>query len=149
MNPTRSFFDKALPLALLLALSPLAASAQDKEKDTPLATEMKGMSKDFKQLKKQIADPTQKASSLDLLADIEKHVKAARELTPKNIDKVPEADRAAWMTDFKKQIDGLLAAYDKVQAAVSGDQFDQAKALLDDVLKLKREGHEKFAKEEK
>jgi len=154
MNPTRSFLKKTIPLALptlvaLVALSPLAAPAQDKEKDTPLAIEMKGMSKDYKQLKKQIADPAQKPSSLDLLADIDKHVKAARDLTPANTVKVPEADRAAWLADYKKQIDGLLAAYDKVQAALTGDQYDQAKSLLDDILKLKREGHEKFAKEEK
>ncbi len=135
-------------LSAAILLCPLAVHAEDKP-DSPLAVEMKGMSKDFKMLKKQVGDPAQKASSLDLIADMEKHAKAARELVPANTSKVPAADRDKWMADYKQQIDGLLAAYEKLQTAVSGDKPDEAKADMDAILGIKRKGHEVFAKEEK
>ena len=136
-----------LALIALAFLFPPAVLAEDK--DTPLAIEMKGMSKDFKQLKKQIADPAQKASSLDLIADMEKHAKAARDLTPANTCKVPPAGRDKWMTEYKQQIDSLIAAYDKLQTAVTGDHLDEARTDMDDILGIKRKGHDEFAKESK
>ncbi len=135
-------------LALLLALAPLASKADDK-KDNPIGKEMKGMNADFKQLKKQIGDPAQKDSSLKLIADMKKHAKTARGLTPDNAAKIPEADRTKWMDAYKKKMDDLLGEYDKLESAVSDGKTDEAKTLLGDVLNVKRQGHEEFNKEEK
>ena len=152
MNPASTL--RPLPLlfscycALFITLN-VSRAEEAKEHETELAHEMKGMSKDFKALKKQIDDPAQKASSLDLIADMEKHAKAARELTPANTAKVPEADKAKWMEDYKKQIDDLLAIYDKLQTAVSADKTADAKDIMTKALAAKRDGHEEFAKEEK
>ncbi len=151
MKPARST-PLCLSIITLLVITPLmsVSRAADTEKpETELAREMKGMSKDFKTLKKQISDPSQKASSLALIADMEKHAKAARELTPANTAKVPEADKAKWMADYKKQIDDLIATYDKLEAAVSADKTADAADIMTKALSQKRDGHEEFAKEEK
>src|SRR5271155_1010263 len=136
-KPARSILAKAfLCTTLITALAGPAGlpgfvtpAAHADEEDTALSREMKGMNKDFKQLKALLADPAKKAESLALVADMKNHAAAARDLDPANAKKIPEADRGKWIADYQKEIDKLTAVYDKLQAAITADKPDEAKAL--------------------
>jgi cytochrome c556 len=133
--------------ALILALSiPAAVHADpggDKPK-TPLDKEMGGIAKDFRALRKQVQDPAQKDSSLQLVKDMEDHAAKAHDLTPSKAKDIPEAQRAQFIADFQKAIDGLSDEFKKLEAQIGSGDTAGAAATLDEIQSTKRDGHKKF-----
>jgi soluble cytochrome b562 len=141
-NPFSRF---AIPAAsaLLLAVA-IPARAQDDEPKTPLAIEMGGISKDFRALRKIVNDPTQKDAALALVKDMEAHATKAKTFQPSKTKEIPPADQAQFVADFKTQIDGLIADFQKLEQAISDGKTADATALLDKLQQDKRTGHKKF-----
>ncbi len=74
-------------LTLLGLLAPICAHAEDDDDDSPVANEMGTINRSFKKLNRQYADPAQKASSLELVAAIQKAVENSKTLTPSRAEK--------------------------------------------------------------
>ena len=90
----------------------MAASHQDDDKKTEL--EMKRMDrvgKAFRKLRKQVADPTQNASSIELASKMSAALKEAEDLTPEKAADIPDDQRPKFVSDFK---DGIKAMEDEV-----------------------------------
>ena len=136
------FFRTASSL-LALALLTLSARADD-DKKTPLGEQMSGIAKDFRTLRKQIKDPAQKDSSLQLAKDMEDHATKAKALDPSKSKDIPEAGRAQFLTDYRKSMDGLIGQFQKLEGQISDGKLDDAAASLDAIQNTKREGHKKF-----
>lgn len=128
---------------IALSLLTLPARAQD-EKKTPLGEQMSGIAKDFRTLRKQIKDPAQKDSSLQLVKDMEDHAAKAKTLDPAKTKDIPEADREKFLADYRKSIDGLSDQFQKLEADIKDGKMDEAAAALDQIQNAKREGHKKF-----
>lgn len=131
--------------ASLLALSLLTLAARaDDEKKTPLAQQMDGIARDFRTLRKQIKDPAQKDSSLQLVKDMEDHAAKAKTFDPSKAKEVPEADREKFLADYRKSMDGLNDQFQKLQAQIKDGKLDEASGALDEIQNTKRDGHKKF-----
>ncbi len=131
--------------ALLLAVitCPLARAEGG---GTPLEKEMKTMNKAFRQLKKQVADASQNASSLELVAQMEKAATASTDLIPEKAADLPEKDRAAFTADYKAKMQDFSAVLAKLEVALkAGDNAGAAK-LLTDLNNLQRANHKEFRK---
>ena len=118
--------------------------APDDQKKTPLAKEMSGMARDFRALRKMVNDPTQKDAALALVKDMEDHATKAETYEPAKTKDIPPADHDQFITDYKKQIDGLIADFQKLDDAISAGNTADAAALLDKINMDKRDGHKKF-----
>jgi hypothetical protein len=140
-----SFSHFAIPAstALLLAVS-IPARAQDDEPKTPLAIEMGGISKDFRALRKIVADPTQKDAALALAKDMEAHATKAKTFQPSKTKQVAPGDQAKFVSDFDTAIDGLIADFQKLEQDITAGNTADASALLDKIQADKRDGHKKF-----
>ena len=114
--------------------------------DTPLEKEMKTMNRAFRQLKKQAADATQNASSLTLVAQMEKAATAAAELTPEKAADLAEKDRAAFEADFKAKMQKFSDALTKLEAAFKAGDNAAAAKLVADLGAQERAGHKEFRK---
>jgi soluble cytochrome b562 len=121
-----------------------AAAAPDTEKKTDLDLRMDKVSKAFRKLRKQVADPTQNASSLALLGTMEDALKEAVDLTPEKADDVPADQRAKFIEDYKSGIQGMLDELAKVGDALTAGKNDDAAKMIADIIALEKKDHTSF-----
>jgi soluble cytochrome b562 len=157
-------------LAASLSLSPLLAVAQDApatstppastampaaapgapeaEKKTDLELRMDKVSKALRKLRKQVADPTQNASSLDLLATMQAAMKEAVDLTPAKADDVPADQRAKFISDYKAGLQGMQDEFTKLGDALTAGKNADAATIVADILALEKKDHKDFRRPE-
>jgi soluble cytochrome b562 len=133
----------SLLITTFLALS-ISARADDDEPKTPLSEQMSGIAKDFRALRKVVADPAQKATALGLVKDMEDRAAKAKGFDPAKAKNVPPAEKDQFIADYKKQMDGLVADFQKLETAVNSGNTADASGLLDKLQTDKRDGHKKF-----
>ena len=126
----------------------LAANAQADPDKTPLAQEMSGISRDFRSLRKVVADPAQKAAALQLVKDMEGHAAKAKDLSPALAQKIDPAKKDQFLADYRKQLDELIADFQKLEADVTAGNSAESTAMLDKLQADKRTGHKKFNAED-
>jgi hypothetical protein len=118
------------------------------EEDTPLSKEMAQMNKSLRLLKRQVADATKKEENLELLAKIRKNTKASHDYEPAKGKGVPAAEKAAYIEKYKKQMMELDKTFEQLEAALKGDNQDEAKKLFEKLTEQKDQGHKDFAPED-
>jgi soluble cytochrome b562 len=135
-------------MTVAIALSSGLALAQDKEKGaSPLEDEMIAANKIMKSLKTQITDSSKNASSLEMIAEMQKHFLAAKGMEPLRAKKVSESERPKFMTEYRKSMVMLMAEMLKMEQAVLDGKNEDAAAILKGLTKIKADGHEKFQEE--
>jgi soluble cytochrome b562 len=143
-------------LALLLVLAPTAqlraespAPATAAPEENAIEDQMETMGSAFKKLRRQVPDPAQNASSLELVAKLRKASVAAQPLTPEKAAKIPEADRARFVAAYAEKMTALIAEIDKLEAALKADKNDEAATALARLGELQKEGHREFRPKKK
>ena len=143
----RKFWLMAFAIVMSFAISaPLVRAADDKTKgDTPLEDEMIAANKALKVLKTQITDASKNQSSLQLIAEMQKHFLAAKGMEPARAKK--ESDKAKFLADYHRAMINLMSEMLKLESAVVDNKNDEAAALLKSLNKIKSDGHDKFQEE--
>jgi len=95
---------------------------------------MEKMGGAFRKLKRQIADPTQNAASLQLVATIRAAAEEASRLTPAKSADVPAADRAKFEADYQAKMKNFTVELGKLEAV----------KLVADLGALQKAGHKEF-----
>ena len=134
-----------LILVALCLLAPALLNAD--ELHTPLSKEMESLSKNLRQLGRQVTDSSKRDSSLQLVLAVEKSAATARTLVPAKAKEVPASDQAKFISDYQKQIDVLIGQLTKLEEATRAGNTDSANQILSSLRGIKREGHEKFSSE--
>ena len=129
--------------------APAVAPAAPEDKDTDLEVQMKRMNKAFKKLKRQVADPTQNAASLDLVATMDDATKIAMDLTPKKADDVAPDQKAKFIEDYKAGMKGMQDELAKLSEALTAGKNDDAVKIVADMFDLEKKDHKDFRKPEK
>jgi len=137
---------RLLLTALLLAsiTCPSVRAAGGHDKDTPLEKEMHAINTAFRQLRKQADDAAQNASSLALVARMEKAAEASAALVPAKAADLPEKDRAAFEADYKAKMKRFGDTLARLEAAFKAGDNAGAVRLLAELNAQKREGHKDF-----
>jgi soluble cytochrome b562 len=152
LSPVFAFADDApatpAPASPAMPAAPTALAAPDTEKKTDLDLRMDKVSKAFRKLRKQVADPTQNASSLDLLATMQAALKEAVDLTPEKADDVPADQRAKFIADYKAGIQGMLDEFSKLGDALTAGKNDDAAKIVADIFALEKKDHTSFRRPE-
>jgi soluble cytochrome b562 len=142
-NITLPFLTASVLVTIFFATA-TPGHAQDDRKKTPLAEQMGGISHDIRTLRKMISDPAQKDAAVALVKDMEARATKAETFEPSKAKDIPPADHDQFIADYKKQMEGLIADFKKLEDAVSAGNAADAGALLDKLNSDKREGHKKF-----
>jgi soluble cytochrome b562 len=132
----------------LLAMVIASFSPAARAVDSALEKEMKNINQNTKALKKSVGEPAKKTEALAEIGRMIKSAEKAKTLTPKKTAEIPEADRVKFLADFQKQIDVLIAQFKQIEADLTADKTQEAKADFAQIGGIKREGHEKFAAKE-
>src|SRR5580700_10401971 len=114
----------AFVVLTLTILLPLRTFAQE-HKESPLHDEMEAMQHALRQISRQYTNLTQKASTLELVDDMEKHATTARGLTPGKVEKLTGDDQAKLLDTFHKDLDGVIQEIGVLKQAIAADKTDE------------------------
>jgi hypothetical protein len=132
------------------APTPTAAPAPaDDEKKTDLEVRMDHMGRAYRKLKKQVADSSQNASSLKLLATMQEAAKEALEFTPAKAADLPADQQAKFEEDFKAGIQGMQDEFTKLSDALTAGKNDDAAKIVAEIDALEKKDHKEFRKPKK
>jgi soluble cytochrome b562 len=126
-------------LALLLCAAPLLFA--DDEQPTLVALQMDQIADGFKSLKKQASDAAQKDSSLALVSSMKQAVSTARTGIPEPAEKLTGAPEEEYMATFRKGLDELDAALQKLDAAIRAGDAGTIDSTLNGINSLKKTYH--------
>lgn len=141
-RPSLSIFAASCLAAIIVPQVP--CHAQGDEPKTPLAEQMSGIAKDFRSLRKAMSDPSQTNTAVNIVKDMEAHAAKAKTFDPVKTKEIPAADKDQFLADFHKQMDGLIADFQKLEQDISSGNTADANAMLNKLQADKREGHKKF-----
>jgi acyl-CoA reductase-like NAD-dependent aldehyde dehydrogenase len=125
------------------------AAGPENEKKTDLEVRMDRMGKAFRKLKKQVADPAQNESSLELLATMEDAANEAIGFTPEKAEDIPVDQRAKFVEDFKAGVRAMQDEFAKLRAALTAGKNDDAVRIVAEMVDLEKKDHKEFRRPEK
>ncbi|MFO0980965.1 MAG: hypothetical protein U1E76_04310 [Planctomycetota bacterium] len=134
-------------LLAALALAPLGAMAQKGGKDTELEKHMEAMDDHFKVLKKDVKDAAKNASSLEHVIEMQKQAIHCKLEKPKMTATLPEAERAKFALEFRKQLIVLEHKLRDLEMALLDNDNARAADVYKELEKIQDAGHEKFTNE--
>jgi soluble cytochrome b562 len=150
----------ALPMAgvmvvgrpVLRPVAAMAAAAQEKEGDgkapkdldTELAKQMEVIDEAMKKLRRTLRSADSNKASLEHIDKIEKAAAKSKELVPALAAKKPEAERAKFVENYKKDMDVFIKSVGEMKAAVKAGQNDKAQDIYKTLKTQEDKGHEKY-----
>jgi len=140
----KTFLRVVCRLALLSILALPCNVLWAQESESALHDEMEAINHNFRLVGRQYTDSAQKASTLSLVADMQKHAEKARTLTPPKAEKLTGDDQTKYVDTFHKDIDALLTEIKALQQAIASDKTDVAKAEIDRISQLKASSHKEL-----
>ncbi|MSR61951.1 MAG: hypothetical protein EXS08_05855 [Planctomycetes bacterium] len=149
-------FQHSLALLPLFALSFAPVfRAQDprprgehQEHETELGQHMEKLEDTLKGLRKSMKDPATLPAALSALAEIESLTLQCKLLTPEAAAKLPEAERAAFVTAYRRQMVDFLTHQLELEGALLDGDPAKVKAAFDKLREMEDPSHERFAPEE-
>ncbi|HEY4989011.1 MAG TPA: cytochrome b562 [Opitutaceae bacterium] len=133
-----------LSLAQTVPAPPPANAAPSDDKKTELEERMTKMNKAFRKLRKQVADPAQTASSLDLVATMQEAAKESLDLTPEKAADIPDDQKAKFMADYKAGIRAMQDELAKLSDALTAGKNADAAKIVADMFDLEKKSHKEF-----
>jgi len=132
-------------ITLLLTLSMITfATILRADDDTPLEKQMQILARGMRQLSQQIANSAKLQENILLLETMKRATGESKTMDPKKTREIAQNDRAAFLADYRTDLDELKDVFDQIENALKAAQFDKATSLLATVHSIKKEGHGKF-----
>ena len=127
----------ALPLAPRVCR--MARAAEEKVKKSELNDRMEDMDDAFKKLKRTVRKADQNEESLKLINELQAKAVECKAMIPTKAQKVPEADRARFVSAYRREMAALLMDFCQMEQAILDG--DNAKAV--DIWKATMERQDK------
>jgi soluble cytochrome b562 len=139
---SQQFFVILLLAVFGMSLLPTFGSVQ--EEASPVASQMKAINKDFRELRRQLRDPEKKEGSLALIQSLMGHLREAQKGEPSKTATLPESERKEFLKSYRSLLDEVIGTVEKLEKAVKAGQMEQAQALLSELNDQKKTGHNRF-----
>ncbi|MFM1942609.1 MAG: hypothetical protein RI897_1591 [Verrucomicrobiota bacterium] len=138
-------FRSLILVVLVLGVAPLHLRAE-----TPLGKQMDTMKGALRPLKAALRSPTD-ADKAVYTGYADKLIAAAtkaKDFQPEKTATLPEADRAQFLADYQKSLDGLIAMLKQLKSQLAAGDWDAARAQMRKIFDAQADGHDKFRVEE-
>ncbi|MGW8180529.1 MAG: cytochrome b562 [bacterium] len=133
---------------ILLGCLPTAFATQTKEDVPAVVQHMREVNRAFRLLRRQIDDPTMKAANLNLIAQIRSSLTAAKREEPLKTPELSPSERDPFLKAYRELLEEVLAVLEKLEGAVEEGRITEAQDYIGQINEMKKQGHEKFQKEE-
>lgn len=151
-KPMRSLPACALFLCLLVPATRLLVQENKHEKkhelDTELAGHMEKIEDTVKLLRKHMKDENARPAALEALATIEQEALFCKALVPAAAATLPEGERAAFVTAYRRTMVDFLVRQLELEAALLDGNAEAAKAAFERFRDMEDSSHERFAPED-
>lgn len=112
--------------------------------DSALQQEMKTLAGSMKQLSATVTDPAKQTENIALLETMIRSTMNAFDLIPPKTELIPNSDYYAFMAEYHASMHKLRDTFKDLEDSLKSGRYDKAKALLDEIGEIKKEGHAKF-----
>jgi hypothetical protein len=113
--------------------------------DGALHDHMEAVRDNTRALLRAAAEPATQADALKAVAELQKHIVEAKNLAPDSAANIAEADRPAYLLDFRRSLAEVLKELADIELAVIGNKNDEAvKRIRENLVRMRDEAHEKF-----
>jgi hypothetical protein len=142
----------AVPLAALrdtrsVGQDPAQDHAEEAHEDSPLAEAMESIEQELGALRRAIRDEATYPDALAALARMQAATLTAKLLEPPMAADVPDADRAAFLRDYRKMMIDMLAMQLACETALLDGDAEAVTAGFKELRGFEDAGHERFTKE--
>jgi cytochrome c556 len=124
--------------------APAAAPAKEKKTETELTKQMDKLNGAFRKLRRQSADATKNADSLEQVAILKKYAEASLKLEPYKANEVPAADKAKLIEGYQAEMKKFIAAVDRLEAAFKANNNEDAAKIVQELGAMQKEGHKEY-----
>ena len=138
----------AIPTTQAQEKAPASAAASKKSK-TDLEKAMSTIGRANRQLKKQIADASKNASSLELVAKMREGAEASVKLIPAKAQDLPASERDAFTSKYQASMKDFLAGVAKLEADLKANNNAAAQVYLKNLNDQEKDGHKSYRRPEK
>ena len=126
--------------------------AEDPRKQSQEETELEGkmnkMADAWRKLKRQVADGTKNADSLQLLATIRAATEESAKLIPAKAADFSGVDHAKFVADFQAKMKTLGDKFAQLEEALKAGRNDEAVKLTAEIGAMQKAGHKEFKRPE-
>lgn len=114
---------------------------------TELGQWMDRMNSAFRKLRRQVVLAEHNAASRELVGEMLLAAAKARELTPEKIADVPASEHEEFLAGYRAQMDKLIEALRKLDAALAENDNAAAGEIVRDLRGAQRAGHQDYKKD--
>ena len=140
-----------LPALLLVVASSTRTPVQEKrhsKPETELSGHMEKIEDTLKQLRKLLKDENSRPAALEALLEIQRQTLACKVLVPAQAAKVPEAERPAFVTAYRRTMVDFQMRQLELEAALLDQDAEAIKTSFERLRTMEDSSHERFAPEE-
>ena len=137
-----------VPVALLGAPSSAAPPQEEEHEESELHESMEVVEDAMKLLRRTVREADQSARSLELLSEIQSATIRCKSLRPPMVESIPEGERAAFVTSFRRTFLDLLEAQLELERAILDGDVERARTAYKLVHDFEDSGHERFTEDE-
>ena len=139
----------ALLLILAFSASPwLPRQEGHSGPETELAGHMEKIEDALKQLRKHLKEESARPAALEALAEIQRETLTCKALVPASAAEVPEGERGAFVTAYRRTMVDFLLRQLELEAALLDGDAQTIKSAFERLKAMEDSGHERFAPED-
>ncbi|MDE0915697.1 MAG: hypothetical protein OSB57_11035 [Planctomycetota bacterium] len=156
-SPTWILIASTLSIGLVLQFAsakPSHAPLQDPEgeaaeehEETPMEIQMERVEAAMRSLRRSVRKPESRADSLSHVQECQEGLLLAKHLEPMMAANIPEAERPAFVRDYRLGMVEALEAYLELERALLEERDDDAKDLYKKAAGLEDPAHELFTED--
>lgn len=132
---------------LEIQAKPVEPGSAIQEDVPPIVAYMRVVGQNLRQMRRQIT-PDKQEENLKLVKEIRQNLEKARGEEPLKTPEIPAQERDAFLEGYRELVGKALSTIDKLEAALSQGDLDQAQELLVALNDIRKDGHGKYQKEE-
>ncbi len=121
--------------------------AEEDGSETVLAEQMEVLESHLAKLRRTLRDEELRDESLAHIAGIQAAVVASKAEAPVMLPSIPEGERAAFQTAYRREMVGMLMSLCDLEVAVLDGETDQARTIFKAIRKMEDDGHERFTED--
>jgi len=125
-----------------------AGQASEPAADGPLQIAMETIEENLGRLRRALREDADVPEALAAVAAMQEATLRAKLLEPPHAAKVPEAERPAFLRDYRKLLIRLATAQLALETALLDGDLESARALFKEVRAFEDQGHERFTEED-
>ncbi len=138
----------ALCVLVTIPKSQPAGAAEHPGQPPSLKDNMKAMNRAYRKLRKQISDPGQNVSSIQLLHTMQQELIKGFGIVPEKTADIPIKQQGKFVLSYKRKMVELLTALLNAEAALLDGDNAAAQQQVGKLNQIKKEGHREFQKDE-